>query len=238
MAGRKDYAQIQARLLADPRAHEAARLYIERDIATAATALGTVVGHIAMLGLWTLRETDNGMLTGDGILTVSVACMVDIQTAERVAESLRKAGMLKIRGKKSSVFLAGFRECYGGVIDGRRRNRKKAKAFRDARRNQVRTEVRTEVRNHQNTVTSPTNGSDPNGTERKQSVPDCGQAREPVAAPAAEGRGKAKPSPADRIPGPDPSRRVIGTLTIARRQELLDAGYDPERLPPIERCAP
>lgn len=138
MPGRNDFAIIRARLLADDRAHKAADLYVKAGIAAAPTALAAVVGHIAELGLWASRETDDGILPDDGIGVVSVATMSPRDVARVIVRSLTRANLL--RPVESGVYVCGFAECYSVLFNKRNRDRanaakaRAAKALRASRR--------------------------------------------------------------------------------------------------------
>jgi len=249
MAGRDDYGILRASLVTDLRTRRAAAAMVEKGLAVSATSVQTVCGVCTLLGLWFSRETDDGTVLGDCVLemalaTASVGCPPDVHRT--VIDILVDAGLLA-RGDdpQPHVRLVDFEDWYGPLAAARMRDRerKRAKRSKPKRASQGRPkDVRGTSEGRPRDVRG--NGSERSGAERSdpersgsQSVPDCAPpARVPVAAPAKEGEGT-RPR-GDRIPGPDPSRRVVGTLTIARRQELIDAGYDPERLPPIERCMP
>lgn len=122
--GREDFAIIRARLLADPRAMTAADAYVDAGIAVEDTATATVVGHIASLGLWTSRETDDGILPGDGIAAFRVAATCTRRVADLALTCLLQAKLLRrIRG---GLYLVGFSECYAPIIRRRARNRENA----------------------------------------------------------------------------------------------------------------
>jgi len=118
MPGRDDFAIIRARLLADDRAHRAAELYVEAGIAVAATALATVVGHVAEIGLWASRETDDGVLPGDGVTAVAVATMSARTVAQTAVTALMQCDLL--RAQDGGVYVAGFADCYWPMIQKRR----------------------------------------------------------------------------------------------------------------------
>lgn len=128
MPGAEHYAIIRARLLADERAHRAAKLYVEAGIAVEATSLATVVGHVAMIAVWAFRETTNGVLPGDGVSTVMVATFADRATAEKSAKSLLDAGLL--RKKTSGVYVVGFQDCYKTKFKKRKRDQARNKEVR------------------------------------------------------------------------------------------------------------
>lgn len=136
MAGREDFAIVRARLLADPRTHKAAQLYIAEGLAVPATALATVVGHVAMLGIWATRETDDGTLGLEPEIPVGIACLVpatDPLTAKYIVHHLTTAGLLKRKGRKG-LYVAGFADCYEPLIRRRERNRENAAAARQRAR--------------------------------------------------------------------------------------------------------
>lgn len=114
MPGREDFAIIRARFLADARLHRAADLYVGAGLAVQETALPTVVGHVAMIGLWAVRETDCGILPGDGSAALAVAFMRETTWCKSVANCLLDAGLL--RKEPNGIYLVGFRDCYAPII--------------------------------------------------------------------------------------------------------------------------
>jgi hypothetical protein len=132
MPGRDDFAIIRARLLADERAHKAAALYVERGLAVEATALATIVGHVACFAVWATRETDKGILPGDGVAAASVALMVPPSTARLVVDALREAQLL--RGLDVGTYLVGFRDCYSALFNKRKADRHRLAQARRSKR--------------------------------------------------------------------------------------------------------
>jgi len=128
MPGREDFSIIRARLFADPRAHEAALAYLDAGIAAEATALAAVVGHVAMLGLWASRETDDGVLPGDGRAAFAAATLSSGRPADIPIRCLVGAGLLRA-ADGGGLYLVGFRDCYEDLLRRRARDRnRKAEA--------------------------------------------------------------------------------------------------------------
>lgn len=121
MPGYSDFAKIRARLFADARAHRAAALLVKRGQAREPTALLAVVGAVAALAIWATRETDNGVLPGDGVAVGAAAMQLPHATAGVVVAVLREAKLL--RAKHGGLYLVGFVECYGPMMRKRRRDR-------------------------------------------------------------------------------------------------------------------
>jgi len=124
MPGREDFAIIRARLMADDRACAAADLYVEDGLAVELTALSTVVGHIAQLGLWAVRETDDGVLPGSGVGIVAAATATPRSAAKRIIDALMSAGLLRDVARTSDgqggIYLVGFQDCYEAIIRKRK----------------------------------------------------------------------------------------------------------------------
>lgn len=129
MPGREDFAIIRARFLADARLHRAADLYVGAGLAVQETALPTVVGHVAMIGLWAVRETDCGILPGDGSAALAVAFMRETTWCKSVANCLLDAGLL--RKEPNGIYLVGFRDCYAPIIAKRENARAYNRRKRD-----------------------------------------------------------------------------------------------------------
>lgn len=129
MPGREDFAIIRARLLADERAHKAAAEYVARGIAVEATSLSTVIGHVAQLSLWAMRETNSGILPGDGVSTVSVATLSPRSVAQEVVNCLVSAELLRV--KATGLYIAGFRDCYSSIVAKRKADRARVASKRE-----------------------------------------------------------------------------------------------------------
>lgn len=126
MPGRDDFAIVRSSLLTDERTHRAAEEYVKRKWATPDTAVPLVVGHVALIGLWTSRETDNGVLPGTGTIPVMAALMTSRTHATAVIEILRSVGLL--RDVEGGVYACGWSDCYAPIIERRERDRvRKAK---------------------------------------------------------------------------------------------------------------
>jgi hypothetical protein len=143
MPGRDDFAIIRARLFADDRAHQAATLYVESGIALEATALAAVVGHIAEIGVWASRETDDGVLPGDGIGVVSVATMSPRSVAVIVVRVLTQCALMRVHGQ--GLYVCGFADCYSAIYKKRERDREYASQARYQRKDRVSRRRRRDV---------------------------------------------------------------------------------------------
>lgn len=120
MAGRDDFGIIRSGLLTDARARNAAELYAQRGLAVEDTALATVCGHIGILGLWAMRETDDGVLPGDGLAVVEDVTRTSRGRARVILQTLLDAELL--RPVDGGVYLVGFKSCYDSIIDRREAN--------------------------------------------------------------------------------------------------------------------
>jgi hypothetical protein len=134
MPGREDFAIIRARLVADERAHKAAAEYVACGLAVEATSLSTVVGHIAQLSLWAMRETNSGILPGDGVSTIGVATLSPRSVAQEVAKCLISAGLLRAKG--TGLYIAGFRDCYSSIVAKRKADRARVASKREEQKSQ------------------------------------------------------------------------------------------------------
>lgn len=135
MAGRNDYGVLHSDFLSDARVHRAAELYVERLGVPEALSLAAVVGHHGMLGLWAMRETDDGVLPGDGVAALQVATLMPRSVCRQVVEVLEAAELLVRRD--AGLELARFVQDYASVLGRRAQNRAAAAVARaeaDARR--------------------------------------------------------------------------------------------------------
>lgn len=134
MPGREDFAIIRARLVADERAHVAAAQYVACGLAVEATALSTVIGHVAQLSLWAMRETNSGILPGDGVSTVSVATLSPRSVAQETVKCLISSGLLRAKG--TGLYIAGFRDCYSSIVAKRKADRARVASKREEQKSQ------------------------------------------------------------------------------------------------------
>lgn len=124
MPGRKDFGVLRSSFYSDERAHRAAEIYAERELAREDIAFAAVAGHVVQLGLWAMRETDDGVLPGDGVAAVLDATRMPRATCREVIAALTEAGLL--RASVAGLYLVGFTECYEPIV-GRRLEQAKAK---------------------------------------------------------------------------------------------------------------
>jgi hypothetical protein len=133
MPGRRDYSIIWARAITDARILRAAELYAEARIAKEDTAHAAVLGHVAMLGLWCSRETDDGSLPGNGIAAVRAATMSTPRIARAILDVMTHPEVdLITRGPEPepSLRLRGVREAYEPLFKKREGNRSRAQKAR------------------------------------------------------------------------------------------------------------
>src|SRR3990167_8100101 len=90
MPGRNDYGMLPAKALTDPRVLRAAELYVQHRIAREATAVLAVGATMGYLGLWASRESDNGIVPGDGVAAVRAATLCSPSTARQITRILRE----------------------------------------------------------------------------------------------------------------------------------------------------
>lgn len=131
MAGREDFAIIKARALHDARILAAADLYVARKIAREPTAHAAVVGHIAMLGLWASRETDDGIVPGDGVAVVAAATLCGRAMARKIVGCLAHPDVdLVTDAGDGNLRLRGFDDAYAPLIRKRQSARQRAAKWR------------------------------------------------------------------------------------------------------------
>lgn len=159
MAGRDDFGILRSSLFTDDRARAAAELYAARGLAVEDTALATVAGHIGMLGLWAMRETDDGVLPKDGLAVVEDVTRTSRGRARVILQTLTDAGLLRQSG--SGIYLVGFKDCYESIIERRdgnaeakRISRRKAKLERKMARLEIEKLEESLGRQHDVTGTS------------------------------------------------------------------------------------
>lgn len=127
MAGRGDFGVIKSRALTDQRFRDLARELRKDTRLLEALAQVTARGLVAHLGLWAMRETDDGILPGDGVLPLSAAAGVGEADAERAVALLRAAGVELLRPAEGGLYLTGFLEAYEPVLRERFRGRDRRK---------------------------------------------------------------------------------------------------------------
>lgn len=120
MAGRQDYGVLRSEFLTDARALAAAEAYTSLGLAREEVAFATVCGHIVQLGLWAMRETDDGVLPGDAVAVVRQATLMPASMCRTIIDTLRTAGLL--RDVEGGVYLVGFNDCYDSILDRRETN--------------------------------------------------------------------------------------------------------------------
>ncbi len=128
MPGREDFGIIRARLMGDPRAHDAGDRLVEAGLAEEDTAVVTVAGLVGLLGLYAAINTDDGVLSGDGISAARAALSTSKSVARGVVDALTSSGLL--RAADGGVYLAGFSDAYGPLIERRERDRKRKASVR------------------------------------------------------------------------------------------------------------
>ena len=114
MAGMNHYAKVYARIEQDPRAHEAARLLAASEGLPEAWALHTVVGLYAAMDVWLIRETDDGVMEGDGSTVARVAAFVPPESARAAMAALVESGqeeLVQLRAREARLVaeLSGHR---------------------------------------------------------------------------------------------------------------------------------
>ena len=120
MAGRNDFGILRSDFLTDPRADRAAELYTERLGVPEDLALATVSGHITILGIWAMRDSNAGILPGDGLAVVRDVTRTSRSRARDVMNILLEVGLL--RAVEGGVYLVGFRDCYEPILERRAAN--------------------------------------------------------------------------------------------------------------------
>lgn len=138
MAGREDFGILRSGFLTDDRAGLAADLYTAKGLAREDMALATVCGHIVQLGLWAMRETDDGVIPGDGVAAIHQATMMPRSACRTVIELLLEAKLL--RTEKGGLYLVGFVDCYASILNQRAANREYARNNRKTAPPKVETE--------------------------------------------------------------------------------------------------
>lgn len=118
MSGRNDFGILRSTFLSDDRAHKAADLYAERGWAHEDLAVAMVGGHIALLGLHAMLQTDDGILPGDGVAFAHAALAVPRSMAREIVSVLETSGLLR-RVENGSLYLVGFKDCYVPIVEAR-----------------------------------------------------------------------------------------------------------------------
>ena len=221
MPGREDFAIIRARFLADARLHRAADLYVAAGLAVSDTAIPTVIGHVAMIGLWAVRETDAGILPSDGAAALCVAFMQNGAVTKQALAALLDAGLL--RKEPNGVYLVGFRDCYAPIIA----KRENARAYN--RRQRDKSEQRKGKRKRRDNVGStsdlpPGNVSAHRTGSSTMSRTTTGASLAPLGTPA--------PLPEMRAM-PDADPRIVAHFRAVR--EASKAGLPVPKLPEFLR---
>lgn len=128
MPGRKDFGILRSSFSGDARAQHAAELYAARGFAAEDFAFATVAGHIVQLGLWTMLQTDDGVLPGDGLAAAKDATRMDKGPARDMLAALLEAKLL--RQVDGGLYLVGFEDCYRPIIGRREQNRRASEKAR------------------------------------------------------------------------------------------------------------
>ncbi len=124
MSGREDFGIARLRTLTDPRIHKAAEGYVKHRIARRETAVGAVIGHVALLGGALARDTDDGILRGDMGIAFGQATYLKSSIAEKAVKALQAAELLEPRD--GGLYLNGFEGAYRGLLEGREKARRRA----------------------------------------------------------------------------------------------------------------
>lgn len=142
MPGRRDYGSLANKALTDQRFKAVATLLRKDPKLLAALAVVTARGIMPHLGLWALRETDDGVLPGDGVEAVRFALGIDEADAEKVVKALRHPLSRLMKGAKGGLYLAGFRDLYGPVVKARDKNRERVRKYREEQEKRQEQEAR------------------------------------------------------------------------------------------------
>lgn len=124
MPGRKDFGILRSSFYADDRAQDAAEKYAALGFASSDFAFAAVAGHVVQLGLWAMRETDDGVLPGDGVAAFHDATRMPRTACRDAIAALTESGLL--RPVDDGLYLVGFVECYEPIV-GRRIEQAKRK---------------------------------------------------------------------------------------------------------------
>lgn len=200
MPGSNDFAIVRARLLADDRAHRAAELYVEAGIAVAATALAAVIGHVAEIGLWAVRETDDGVLPGDGVTAIAVATMSTRNVAQAVVTALTQRDLLRVR--EDGVYVAGFSDCYEPLLRKRRNDAARRAQERAGKRDAASARRRSDVQRTSKRPPTDVAATSPRGRGLPDRTGPDRTGSSPQPSPGGEGGG-ASASPSDSEPSTD-----------------------------------
>lgn len=159
MAGRNDFGILRSSFLTDHRAHRTATLFAERGLATPDHSFAAVCGYVVMLGLWAMKETDDGVLPGDGIRATLMASAVPVEAARQVVQAFLDGGLLRPT-PDAGLYLVGWRDCYDPIRERRAANaeanrlaREEARIEREER--QRRLEERRQARKGRDASSSP-----------------------------------------------------------------------------------
>lgn len=124
MGGRGDFVVLLGRIWSDPRIVRAGELYVASKLAREETATATVVGHIAAIAQFALRETDDGVLPGDGVTAVRIATASSTSVARRVIAALMSPGvdlLTPVDRQPDVIRLRGFVDAYAPLLKSRAR---------------------------------------------------------------------------------------------------------------------
>ena len=231
MPGRRDYSIVWARAITDARVLRAAELYQEHRLARAETAHAAVLGHLAVMGLWCSRETDDGSLPGDGIAAIRAATMSSPTVAKKILEILSAPDVDLLTREPlgggepgPSLRLRGVQEAYYPLLAKREGNRARAAKWREGKK------VTRDVTRTDSVMSRPqcgTTGPDRTGEERNPPSPlhDGGSASSHP-----NGNGTAHPPPtATRLLTPA-DRAVLETLDRLAGEKWGFQGREFERL--------
>ncbi len=211
---RDDFGIIRARLLTDPRTHEAADLYVKAGLALPATALAAVVGHVVQLSIFAIRDADDGLLRGDGIPALCAALFCDRTTAAGFRCALSTAGLL--RETQEGTYIVGFSDTYKGLLERRRRDAERRSQARNAARPQ---DIRKTSARHPRRVCDVSAGTVSVAVAANPPSPLPGGRIEP----AARDETPAEPGVVEKSdPGPRPDPRPLRPRDRERYRRVLD----------------
>lgn len=119
MPGRRDWGALTSQALTDRRFRILAQRLREDPALLAELALVTARGLAPHLGLWAVRETDDGILPDDGVEAIQYATGLPTNTAEKVVQLLQEPAVGLLRPVAGGLYLAGFLDTYEPLVRAR-----------------------------------------------------------------------------------------------------------------------